>query len=174
MTLASTNFSHAAGTRVSCPSGVYGAPTVLPGSYPAFVPQPYGYTPVPIQPADDYYISKRELLRILSEQGLGDVVYKKPDVTEGNLAVFSGDGDLVDSKTSLSVMRTTISQNTESVSKILEILTSRDNLARQQADDLMQMMDGKDLKSMTQGEETEFLIQIMKYVIAREGMEIER
>lgn len=88
--------------------------------------------------------------------------------------MFSADGDLTDSETSLSVMRTTISQNTESVSKILEILTSRDNLARQQADELMQMMDGEDLESMTQGEKTEFLIQIMKYVIAREGMEIER
>lgn len=149
-------------------------PTRVPNSFPNRVPQPYGYNPSPLQPAADYYVTRKEVKKLLESvtlPDLDDYLKKNPEATEGSIAIFDKDGGLTDSKTLIEALRETLSSDTAAIAKIMEILTSRDEASRASALGIKEMLDNMpNPDDMTQGEKTDFILKLVEYALVKEDV----
>lgn len=142
---------------------------------PRRVPVGYRHS-TPLQPPTDYYVTRKELRKALEsllagqekidnleelvgsfEKTLGEVEGTVTAV-ESNLAVVEG---------AVGAVEETALYNTEAIARLLEVVTNPE--AEAEAEGLQELAKSVgDLDSMTQAEKTDFIIKVIRYILAKE------
>lgn len=149
---------------------------------PRRVPAGYRHS-APLQPPADYYVTRKELREAIEFllaghekiDGLEELVlsFEKTlgEVESTVTAVESGltevEGNLTEVEDAVDVVEGTALYNTETIARLLEIVTNPE--AEAEAEGLQELAKSVgDLDSMTQAEKTDFIVKVIKYILAKE------